>query len=258
MNRVMAGGEAHWEPRHDQGRRPPRYYPEDEWDDQVEPAGPTYRPPRGMSPGPSPYRGPPLHNGYSSDKGSSIGPPDSIGPTYLLEHLATFRVAEDSDLLFPADGMRRLLHMEKTSGIWTQKMQLRLDRAWVLILSHENEDIVEKFPIELIREPTAFTSDDPKELYNNIFIFIVAEDPKGTYTTSTEMHIFQCLRISAKDVVEDMKLCMSGNWRAVMGEEVPQRRSRTASRDRIPPPPQEKAPEPPMHNGGYYGHCEYQ
>lgn len=45
--------------------------------------------------------------------------------------------------------------------------------------------------MELIREPTAFTSEDPKELYNNIFIFIVAEDPKRNYQNPTEMHIFQ-------------------------------------------------------------------
>lgn len=45
--------------------------------------------------------------------------------------------------------------------------------------------------MELIREPTAFTSDDPKELYNNIFIFVVAEDPKRNYQNPTEMHIFQ-------------------------------------------------------------------
>ena len=47
--------------------------------------------------------------------------------------------------------------------------------------------------MELIREPTAFTSDDPKELYNNIFIFIVAEDPKEKYNNPTEMHIFQVI-----------------------------------------------------------------
>ena len=55
------------------------------------------------------------------------------------------------------------------------------------------QDIVERFPMELIREPTAFTSDDPKELYNNIFIFIVAEDPKQKYNNTTEMHIFQVI-----------------------------------------------------------------
>lgn len=42
---------------------------------------------------------------------------------YLLEHLATFSVSPENDLVYPADGMRRLLAMEKTSGIWTQKVK---------------------------------------------------------------------------------------------------------------------------------------
>jgi hypothetical protein len=53
------------------------------------------------------------------------------------------------------------------------------------------QDIVEEFPMSLIREPTAFTSKDPKELYNNIFIFIVTEDAAGQ--NPSEMHIFQVL-----------------------------------------------------------------
>lgn len=71
----------------------------------------------------------------------------------------------------------------------------------------------------------------------------------------------QCMRISAKDVVEDMKLCMSGKWGALAGVpgDAPPRRSRSSNRDNIPPPPQEKAPEPPMHNGYRpdYMHSEY-
>ena len=47
-------------------------------------------------------------------------------PTYLLEHLATFTVSPENDLVYPADGMRRLLAMEKTSGIWTQKVLLSI------------------------------------------------------------------------------------------------------------------------------------
>lgn len=200
-----------------------------------------------MSPYRSDHRGhSTASNGYSSDNGS-VGSAED-GPTYVLEHLATFRVSPESDLVYPADGMRRLLHMEKTSGIWTQKMMLRLDKKWVCIQSHENGDTVEKFPMELIREPTAFTSEDPKELYNNIFIFIVAEDPKRNYQNPTEMHIFQCLRISAKDVVEDMKLFMSGKG-------VPGRggAARAKRGEHIPPPPQEPAPEPPLGMNGYRG-----
>lgn len=74
---------------------------------------------------------------YPLPDNGSVGSAED-GPTYVLEHLATFRVSPESDLVYPADGMRRLLHMEKTSGIWTQKMMLRLDKKWVCIQSHEN------------------------------------------------------------------------------------------------------------------------
>ncbi|XP_045605619.1 epidermal growth factor receptor kinase substrate 8 isoform X2 [Procambarus clarkii] len=218
------------------------YYRDDQWDEVSRASSSAYDRDRM-----SPYRSDPrghstASNGYSSDNGSVVSTED--GPTYVLEHLATFRVSPESDLVFPADGMRRLLHMEKTSGIWTQKMLLRLDKKWVCIQSHENGDTVEKFPMELIREPTAFTSDDPKELYNNIFIFVVAEDPKRNYQNPTEMHIFQCLRVSAKDVVEDVKLYMSGKGISGRGRAV-----RAGRGEHIPPPPQEPAPEPPLANG---------
>ena len=54
-------------------------------------------------------------------------------PTYLLEHLATFTVSPENDLVYPADGMRRLLAMEKTSGIWTQKVFVPVLSGIVLI-----------------------------------------------------------------------------------------------------------------------------
>ena len=39
---------------------------------------------------------------------------------------------------------------------------MRLDRKMVNIMDHENKEVVERFPIHLVREPTAFTSSDPK------------------------------------------------------------------------------------------------
>ena len=71
-------------------------------------------------------------------------------------------VSPENDLVYPADGMRRLLAMEKTSGIWTQKMLMRLERKMVNIMDHENKEVVERFPAHFVREPTAFTSNDPK------------------------------------------------------------------------------------------------
>ena len=130
-------------------------------------------------------------------------------PTYVLEHLATFTVSADNDMLYPADGMRRLLAMEKTNGIWTQKMLMKLDRGMVNIMDHENKETVERFPIQLVREPTAFTSNDPKEIYNNILIYIVGARPEES-PTPAEMHIFQCVNVRSRDVVEDLKHYMQG------------------------------------------------
>merc|ERR1712241_161272 len=141
------------------------------------------------------------HNSMTSNEGHY--------PTYVLEHLATFSVSPENDMLYPADGMRRLLAMEKTNGIWTQKMLMKLDRGMVNIMDHENKETVERFPIQLVREPTAFTSNDPKEIYNNILIYIVGARPEES-PTPAEMHIFQCVNVRSRDVVEDLKHFMSG------------------------------------------------
>ena len=62
-------------------------------------------------------------------------------PTYLLEHLATFTVSPENDLVYPADGMRRLLAMEKTSGIWTQKVLVLV--LWGIVLIANSVDVDE-------------------------------------------------------------------------------------------------------------------
>ncbi|XP_031641238.1 epidermal growth factor receptor kinase substrate 8-like protein 2 [Contarinia nasturtii] len=127
-------------------------------------------------------------------------------PIYLLEHLATFTVNQESGILYPADGMRRLLQLEKSTGIWSQKMKLCLDRQWILIMDYETGNIIERFPASLIKEPTAFTSNGPTELYNNILVFIV----DGGTGSRSEMHIFQCQSISAIHLVEDLKQLRDG------------------------------------------------
>ncbi|XP_022256397.1 epidermal growth factor receptor kinase substrate 8-like isoform X3 [Limulus polyphemus] len=172
-------------------------------------------------------------NGYSSDQHSDTS---DDGPAYLVEHLATFSVGPQFGLETPKDGLRRLFQMEKTNGIWTQKMQMKLDKRWLVIIDYENGDVVEKFPMNLISDPTDFTSRDPKELYNNIVIFIVVGDPKHKDHNPSEMHIFQSLQVSAHDVVADMKLFMTGKWK-------PGYRS---DRRSIPPPPANSPPEPPL------------
>lgn len=71
-------------------------------------------------------------------------------PTYLMEHLATFTVTKETGIVYPADGMRRLLQLEKSNGIWSQKMQLRLDRNWVLIIDYETKVSYTRFCILIV------------------------------------------------------------------------------------------------------------
>ncbi|CAO1331302.1 unnamed protein product [Diamesa serratosioi] len=120
---------------------------------------------------------------------------------YLLDHLATFTVNKSSGIFYPADGMRKLLQMEKTKGIWSQKMHLCIDRQWILILDYDNGKVIERFPASAIQEPTAYISNDPNEIYSNILVFIVG----GESRSHSEMHIFQCQSISAIHLVEDIK-----------------------------------------------------
>lgn len=53
---------------------------------------------------------------------------------------------------------------------------------------------MERFPGKSIHEPTAFTSQDPIEMYNNILVFIVTN---SNPSCSPEMHIFQVILASA-------------------------------------------------------------
>jgi Phosphotyrosine-binding domain len=102
----------------------------------------------------------PSNGGYSGDErgvspqSGDMDDPQFDGdlgdkPVYLLEHLATFTVNKESGILYPADGMRKLLQLEKTTGIWSQKMQLCLDRSWVLIMDFET-GVGSEFLINLI------------------------------------------------------------------------------------------------------------
>ncbi|EEC05001.1 conserved hypothetical protein, partial [Ixodes scapularis] len=154
------------------------------------------------------------------------------GPSYLLEHLATFSVGQQYALESPKDGLRKLFQMEKSKGIWTQKMKMKLDRKWVIIIDCENGDIVERFPMSLISDPTAFTSDDPRELYNNILVFVVQDDHTSGQQVHAEMHIFQCVRISAQEVVDDIKAFIMGKP--------------GGGGSALPPPPNVAPPEPPL------------
>ncbi|KAL3982530.1 Phosphotyrosine-binding domain family protein [Acanthocheilonema viteae] len=174
------------------------------------------------SPAVLPYNNTPSHNGVIENSamsihGSSRHPSavESDTPSYWVEHLATFAVGREFGLQYPEDGVRKLKQLENSSAIWAQPMVLRL-RPSVVSVEDENGDLVEQFPMELVINPTAHLSTNPRDVYNNILLFIVKEDKKrGRSLNPTEMHIFQCNRVSANDVVDDIKSFLSGHYKKV-------------------------------------------
>ena len=52
-----------------------------------------------------------------------------------------------------------------------------------------------------------------QEMYNNIVIYIVGHGAEDAGLSPNEMHIFQCVNVSARDVVEDLKSFKQGRYR---------------------------------------------
>ncbi|CAJ0604118.1 unnamed protein product [Cylicocyclus nassatus] len=156
---------------------------------------------------------------------------DEVTPSYFVEHLATFAVGRQFGLTFPADGIRKLKQMEKSSAIWAQPLVLRFRQNGVTV-EDENGDLVEQFPLDLIEQPTAHVSNDPRDTYNNILLFIVREDTRNKRSsTPTEMHIFQCNRVAATEVADDLQWYMRGQFRKVR----PGRRNSGPQAVNVPP-----------------------
>ncbi|CAH1787442.1 unnamed protein product [Owenia fusiformis] len=154
-----------------------------------------------------PHREPSSHR-YDQDR-----PPvnnNDLEPMFNLDHLATFTVGPKQGLVTPNDGIRKLHQMERTTGVWTMRCKMVVERRDIVILDSQTSDEMERFPIELVEEPTAVTNSDPKNVYNNIVLFTVIEDKRAPQSSPSEMHIFQCISQPAIDVVEDIKRAKSG------------------------------------------------
>lgn len=103
---------------------------------------------------------------------------------------------------------------------------------------------MERFPAALIQEPTAFTSRDPMEMYNNILVFTVGDDNGSGQ--KAEMHIFQCQSVSAQDLVEDLKKLQMGKLVTGDSSRGSGGSGGNGTRGQIPPPPTLPPPEPPL------------
>ncbi|XP_068152776.1 epidermal growth factor receptor kinase substrate 8 isoform X2 [Drosophila tropicalis] len=143
-------------------------------------------------------------NGYENGVNSNGGY-DEVKPTYALEHLATFKLKNESEARQPKEKMKLLIELDKTGGIWPHKMYMSFNGQWLVMLDADMKEI-ENFPGSLVTEPTAFISEDANETYNNILIFSVP----GISLGNTEMHIFQVADVSSVHLVEDLRQLSTG------------------------------------------------
>ncbi|KAK2190672.1 hypothetical protein NP493_70g01038 [Ridgeia piscesae] len=159
---------------------------------------------------------------------------------YVLDHLATFTVGKQ-DLLYPDDGMRKLRQMEMTTGVWTMQVTMQVESRDLVIIDRQSEEEMERFPLNLITDPTAIMNDDRRDVYNNILLFTISGD---TYQhTPSEMHIFQCKSTTAQSIVDDLRAAIHsssrrGNDRGHSHPTGPAPRSPYG-----PPPPVEMPPQ---------------
>ncbi|GIY69099.1 hypothetical protein CEXT_219601 [Caerostris extrusa] len=167
-------------------------------------------------------------NGYNTDPSSDSG---EHYPTYLLEHLATFSVGSQFGISSPKDGLRRLLQMEKSSGIWTQRMQMRLERKWVVIIDNENGIRSGALSYEPDQRTHILHQQRPPRALQQHRRF----HREGRAPQPAKMHIFQCARVSAQEVVNEMKMFINGKWKPSPKEN-----------GRHLPPPPESSPDPPV------------
>ncbi|XP_078332261.1 epidermal growth factor receptor kinase substrate 8-like isoform X2 [Crassostrea virginica] len=160
------------------------------------------------------------------------------GALFELDHLATF--TSRLGTMSPEDGLRKLRQMESTTGIWTMRCTMTIDRHsnMLVIIDRSNGDELEKFPLDLVYEPTAIFKDDKREIYNNLILFSVLEDSRKRNGPS-DMHIFQSVvnprtkvETPAQEIVDEIQAVKEGRSRGIQGQ-------------RIPPPPTGPAPQPP-------------
>ena len=128
---------------------------------------------------------------------------------YSVEHLATFsKLSPTNTQTTPKIALERLFAMEKTSGIWTQRMSIAVEGHEMKIIDGDSGETVERFPVSLIQHPTAFNH--ANHIYDNILIFTVsqAHPTDSSSSGAGELHIFQCNSHSAQQVVDELSKWM--------------------------------------------------
>ncbi|XP_060080846.1 epidermal growth factor receptor kinase substrate 8-like isoform X1 [Ylistrum balloti] len=168
-----------------------------------------------------------INNGY--EQHSMDSRPDNI-PGFEVDHLATY--TSRSGPMSVEDGLRKLKHMENTTGIWTMRCEMVVESRDIVIIDKGNGEEQERFPLQTVLEPTAVVDDKNHEVYSNLILFTVKEDPRNKYSP-TDMHIFQSTDKMAPNIVDEILAAKEGRRRPNYGP------------NGVPPRPQGPAPNPP-------------
>ncbi|KAL8574358.1 hypothetical protein ACOMHN_057350 [Nucella lapillus] len=164
---------------------------------------------------------------------SSLSDFNSSEPAFELDHLATFAAGgARKGTMHVEDGLRKLRQMENTTGIWTMRCIVLVERRFIVILDKNSGEELERFPVQCIQEPTAIFKNDRREIYNNLVLFTVMEEGHKK-DAQADMHIFQSVRTPAQNIVDEIVAAKKGQARVSPGGY------------KIPPPPSGPAPEPP-------------
>ncbi|CAL1535450.1 unnamed protein product [Lymnaea stagnalis] len=183
-------------------------------------------------------------------------------PKFELDHLATFAAGTRNGCIHAEDGLRKLRQMENTTGIWTMRCVLIVERGHLVILDNSTGEELERFQIQLVQDPTAIFKNDRREIYNNLILFTIVDDPKKR-SSQADMHIFQSCKAPAQEIVDEILAAKNGQQRLYQlgGSSlvIYQQNSNNYRnyRSRVPPPPAGPAPEPPGNAYNFQDMREY-
>ncbi|GAB1601288.1 epidermal growth factor receptor kinase substrate 8-like protein 2 isoform X2 [Argonauta hians] len=186
------------------------------------------------------------HNGPRSDYYGSGGSMNTPTPysynadqsvSFEVDHLATFSMTS-AETQSPEAGISKLSNMANTSGIWTMKCTLSVERTLLKIHEKGSAGPIDCFHLTNIHKAVAINKPEKCDVYNNLVVLMVINN--SNRENPNQMHIFLAGSIPAQEIVDEIHNAKAGR---------PLRKH--FSKKFIPPPPTQPAPEPPNHMMSY-------
>ncbi|XP_067997980.1 epidermal growth factor receptor kinase substrate 8 isoform X2 [Melanerpes formicivorus] len=171
---------------------------------------------------------------YARDSASSI----SETSQYHVEHLTTFVLDRKEAMITVDDGIRKLKLLDAKGKVWTQDMILQVDDKAVSLVDLESKNELENFPLSTIQHCQAVMNACN---YNSILALVCKEPTQN----KPDLHLFQCDKIKATFIHEDIESAISDSKSGKQKKRLETLRMISKAENAIPPPPRAPAPVPP-------------